>query len=403
VAQRYDVVVVGGGIIGLATARALQSARPGLKLAVIDKEHELGRHQSGRNSGVLHSGVYYAPGSLKAGLCRRGKAAMERFADEHAIPFRKLGKLIVAVDGSELPRLAELRLRADANGVPDLRDLSGEEIAEIEPSVVGVRALHVPHTGVIDYGAVLLALADEIRGRGADFLLGREARSVSETARGVAVETPQGPLDAGAVIACAALQSDRLAQRSGVAAATRIVPFRGDYYTLHGASAGLVRGLVYPVPDPRFPFLGIHFTRRVDDTVLAGPNAVLALAREGYRRASFVRRDAIAALGFRGVWRFAFRYRRIAAAELWRDLSKRAFVADMRRYVPAVSGADATFGPSGVRAQAMRADGTLVDDFVIEGGNRAMHVLNAPSPGATASLAIGEELARRALRDLIEP
>jgi (S)-2-hydroxyglutarate dehydrogenase len=328
---------------------------------------------------------------------------MERFADEHGIPFRKLGKLIVALEESELERLAELRVRAAANGVPDLRDLGGGEIGEIEPNVIGVRALHVPHTGVIDYRAVLTALADEIRGGGSDILLAREARSVSENARGVVLETSQGPLDAGAVIACAALQSDRLAQRSGVVAGTRIVPFRGDYYTLTGASAGLVRGLVYPVPDPRFPFLGVHFTRRVDDTVFAGPNAVLALAREGYRRASFVRRDAFAALGFRGVWRFALRYRRIAAAELWRDLSKRAFVADMRRYLPAVSGADASFGPSGVRAQAMRADGTLVDDFVIEGGSRSMHVLNAPSPGATASLAIGEELARRALRDLIGP
>jgi len=401
VAKRYDLVVVGAGIIGLATARALLLARPGTRLAVVDKEPALGRHQTGRNSGVLHSGVYYAPGSLKAQLCRRGKDAMERFADQHAIPYRKLGKLIVAVDDSELPRLADLRLRAEANGVPDLRELEAGEIAAVEPSVVGVKALHVPHSGVIDYRAVLAALANEVREGGGEVIFDREVVRLTGNAAGVAVETHDVSIEAAAVVACAALQSDRLARRSGIRADTHIVPFRGDYYTLGGASAELVRGLVYPVPDPRFPFLGVHFTRKVDDTVVAGPNAVLALAREGYRRSSFELRDAASALGFPGVWRFALRHGRIAWAEVWRDLSKRAFVADMKRYVPAVSGDDAVFGPSGIRAQAMRADGSLVDDFVIVGGERTMHVLNAPSPGATASLAIGEELASRALRDLI--
>jgi L-2-hydroxyglutarate oxidase LhgO len=395
------VVVVGAGIIGLATARALLLARSDLRLAIVDKEPELGRHQTGRNSGVLHSGVYYAPGSLKAQLCTRGKEAMERFADEHGVPHRTLGKLIVAVDDSELPRLAELRSRALANGVPDLRELHAGEIAAVEPNVAGVRALHVPHTGVIDYRAVLAALAGDVRDRGGEVLLDHEVVRVIGTSSGVTIETLAEPLRAAAVVACAALQSDRLARRSGIRTDTRIVPFRGDYYTLTGASAGLVRGLVYPVPDPRFPFLGVHFTRKMDDTVVAGPNAVLALAREGYRRTSFAPRDAAAALAFPGVWRFALRHGRIAGAEVWRDLSKRAFVREMRRYVPGVSGDDAVFGPSGIRAQAMRPDGTLVDDFVIEGGGRTMHVLNAPSPGATSALAIGEELANRALRDLI--
>jgi (S)-2-hydroxyglutarate dehydrogenase len=401
VTNDYDVAVVGGGILGLATARALQRLRPGLKLVLLEKEQELASHQTGHNSGVLHSGVYYTPGSLKAELCRRGKKQMEAFAAEHGIAHRKLGKLIVALDESELGRLSELESRAAANGVPDLRVLEGAEIQEIEPEATGVRALHVPHTGVIDYLAVANALAGEVRNAGGSVLLGREVKRAVSTSRGIALRTRDGQVNAAAVVACAGLQSDRFAHRSGIDADTRIVPFRGDYYTLTGASAGLVRGLVYPVPDPRFPFLGVHFTRKVDDTVVAGPNAVLSLARESYRRLAFNPRDAIDALAFPGVWRFALRYGRIAAVEVARDVSKRAFLADMRRYVPAVSGDDLTFGPSGIRAQAMTRLGGLVDDFVFAGGDRMLHVLNAPSPGATSSLAIGEEIAQRAARDLL--
>jgi (S)-2-hydroxyglutarate dehydrogenase len=403
VTNDYDVAVVGGGILGLATARALQRLRPGLKLVLLEKEQELASHQTGHNSGVLHSGVYYTPGSLKAELCRRGKKQMEAFAAEHGIAHRKLGKLIVALDESELGRLSELESRAAANGVPNLRVLEGAEIQEIEPEATGVRALHVPHTGVIDYLAVANALAGEVRNAGGSVLLGREVKRAVSTSRGIALRTRDGQVNAAAVVACAGLQSDRFAHRSGIDADTRIVPFRGDYYTLTGASAGLVRGLVYPVPDPRFPFLGVHFTRKVDDTVVAGPNAVLSLARESYRRLAFNPRDAIDALAFPGVWRFALRYGRIAAVEVARDVSKRAFLADMRRYVPAVSGDDLTFGPSGIRAQAMTSAGGLVDDFVFAGGDRMLHVLNAPSPGATSSLAIGEEIAARAERDLLGP
>ncbi len=400
-AKNYDVAVVGGGILGLATARALQRQRPGVKLALLEKEPTLASHQTGHNSGVLHSGVYYTPGSLKAELCRRGKEQMEAFAAEHEIPHRKLGKLIVALDESELRRLADLETRAVANGVPDLRVVEGPEIQEIEPDATGVRALHVPHTGVIDYLAVANALADEVRAADGDVLVGREVERAVPGSRGVTLQTRDGEVRASAVVACAGLQSDRFAHRSGIDADTKIIPFRGDYYTLTGPSATLVRGLVYPVPDPRFPFLGVHFTRKVDDTVVAGPNAVLSLARESYRRLALNPRDAIEAVTFPGVWRFALRYGRIAAAEVARDVSKRAFLADMRRYVPAVSGDDLTFGPSGIRAQAMTSGGGLVDDFVFAGGDRMLHVLNAPSPGATSSLAIGDEIAARAVRDLL--
>jgi L-2-hydroxyglutarate oxidase LhgO len=326
---------------------------------------------------------------------------MEAFAAEHEIPHRKLGKLIVALDESELRRLADLETRAVANGVPDLRVVEGPEIQEIEPEATGVRALHVPHTGVIDYLAVANALADEVRAADGDVLVGREVERAVPGSRGVTLQTRDGEVRASAVVACAGLQSDRFAHRSGIDADTKIIPFRGDYYTLTGPSATLVRGLVYPVPDPRFPFLGVHFTRKVDDTVVAGPNAVLSLARESYRRLALNPRDAIEAVTFPGVWRFALRYGRIAAAEVARDVSKRAFLADMRRYVPAVSGDDLTFGPSGIRAQAMTSGGGLVDDFVFAGGDRMLHVLNAPSPGATSSLAIGDEIAARAVRDLL--
>jgi len=369
---------------------------------VVDKELALGLHQTGRNSGVLHSGVYYAPGSLKARLCVRGKTAMEHFAAEKGIHVAEVGKLIVASHPGELARLDELERRARANGVPDLRVVDDGEIADVEPQVVGVRALHAPHTAAIDFGAVLEALAADVRDRGGEIALGHAAVGIARTGQGVVVEGPARRFAARAVITCAGLQSDRLAHSSGVATRTRIVPFRGDYYTLAPRAAAAIRGHVYPVPDPRFPFLGVHLTRKVDGAVVAGPNAVLALARERYRRLAFDPRDAASALAFPGLWLFAGRHVRTAAAELWRDVSKRAFVAHLRRYVPALTADDVRFGPTGIRAQAMLADGSLVDDFVIEGGDRTMHVLNAPSPGATASLAIGEELARRALANLID-
>jgi (S)-2-hydroxyglutarate dehydrogenase len=369
-----DVAVVGAGLVGLATAKALLEARPGLKLAVLDKESRIAAHQSGHNSGVLHSGLYYAPGSLKARFCREGRAELIRFADERGIPYRLSGKLVVAADESELPRLEALAKRGRANGLA-LREL--DDWRDIEPNVVGVRALHVEESGVIDFPAVARAYADVVREGGGELRLGCEVHDVSE-------------LRAGAVVVCAGLQADRLARSE-----YRIVPFRGDYYALRRPE--LVRGLVYPVPDPAFPFLGVHFTRRVDGSLLAGPNAVPAFAREGYRRLSFDPRDSLEVLRHPGFRRLARSYARTGALELWRDLVKPAMVAAMRRYIPSIEARDVAFGPSGVRAQVLARDGSLVDDFLIEDGEHALHVVNAPSPAATASLAIGRHVAERAL------
>ena len=370
-----DFAVVGGGLIGLATARALLDRRPEARLAVFEKERELGLHQSGRNSGVVHAGVYYAPGSLKATLCREGRAALETFAHDHDIPYIVRGKVIVATSESELPRLDELEQRAIANGVQGVRELDPDELRAIEPHVSGFRGLHVPESAVIDYGAVLQALADDVRAKGGEVMLGREVERVDALA-------------ADRVVVCAGLQADRLARTEH-----RIVPFRGDYLVLREPSAALVRGLVYPVPDPAFPFLGVHFTRRHDESVWAGPNAVPSLARERYRRLGFDMRDARELAGSRGLWRLARRYWRTGALELWRDVVKRAAVREMRRYVPAIDPADVSFGPCGIRAQVVGRDGTLVDDFLLEHAGNALHVVNAPSPAATACLAIGARVA----------
>jgi L-2-hydroxyglutarate oxidase LhgO len=371
----HDLAVVGAGLVGLATAKALLEARPGLRLAVYDKEPRIAAHQSGRNSGVLHSGLYYEPGSLKARFCREGRAELIGFAEERGIPYRITGKLVVAVDGSELPRFEALAARGRANGL-SLTEL--DSWRDLEPHVVGIRALHVAESGVIDFKAVAQAYADVVRELGGELVLGREVRAVAE-------------LPAGAVVVCAGLQADRLAAGSPY----RIVPFRGDYYALRNAE--LVRGLVYPVPDPAFPFLGVHFTRRVDGSLLAGPNAVPALAREGYGRAAFDPRDTLEVLRHPGFRRLARSYLRTGALEVWRDLVKPAMVAEMRRYVPSIRAADVAYGPSGIRAQVLGADGALVDDFLVEDGERALHVVNAPSPAATASLPIGRHVAERAI------
>jgi (S)-2-hydroxyglutarate dehydrogenase len=392
--RQLDVVVVGGGALGLAVARRL--ALDGRRVVVLEKEPELARHQTGRNSGVIHSGVYYAPGSLKARLCAAGKESLLRYADERGIPHELCGKLIVALDERELPRLRELERRATANGVESIRDVPAGEIQDVEPSAVGLRALHVPRTGIIDYTAVAHAYADDILLSGNEIRVGRTAEAIRVRSRTIEIDAGDETFVAEGAIACAGLQSDRILELAGGGPApVRIVPFRGDYYTFLAGRGPLIRGLVYPVPDPRFPFLGVHLTRMIDGSLTAGPNAVLALAREGYGRASFDVRDAIDVLRYRGFWRLARRHVLSGAQEVWRDLSKRAFVADLQRYVPSVRGEDVAFGPSGIRAQAVTPDGRLADDFVLEKSERMMHVLNAPSPGATASLAIAGELVRR--------
>jgi L-2-hydroxyglutarate oxidase len=401
-ADTYDVIVVGGGILGLSTARSLLLERPGLRLALLEKEPELAVHQTGHNSGVVHSGIYYAPGSLKARLCVAGKRLLEDYADERGIPRATPGKLIVALDESELGRLAELERRGHENGVDGLIVLEGDALREIEPNVRGIRALHAPTTGVIDYRVVAASLAADVRGAGGSIELGRKVTALATKAGFVDLDTPGASFTSHTVITCGGLQSDRLARLAGSdAARPRIVPFRGDYYTLGARAGALVNGLVYPVPDPSFPFLGVHLTTGVNSTVVAGPNAVLSLAREGYRRSSISPRDATSTFGYPGFWRFAARHFRTGAAEVWRDVSRRAFVRDIQRLVPAVTEADVHFGPSGIRAQALGRDGRLVDDFVFDGTSRVLHVVNAPSPAATSSLAIGAHIARLALDELL--
>jgi len=400
VTDRFDVVVVGGGIVGLATAYRLMEARPGLRIAILEKEAELATHQSGHNSGVLHAGLYYQPGSLKARLCREGKAAVEAFAESHGIPFERCGKLVVALDESELERLASLRERAEANGVPGLEEVGPERIRELEPHAAGIRGLWSPGTGIVDFRRIALAMADDLRAQGVEILTGREVRGLDERDGEVVVATPAGEVGATVVVACAGLQADRVAALSGARDGPRIVPFRGDYYTLTAEARGLVRGLIYPVPDPRFPFLGVHFTKRIDGEVWAGPNAVLAFAREGYRRRDLNPRDLLGTLTNAGFLRLAGRYFRTGLGEMWRDWWKPAFVRELQRYVPEIRSDQLVFGPSGVRAQALASDGSLIDDFDLGGSARILHVRNAPSPAATSSLAIGSMLASDALERL---
>jgi L-2-hydroxyglutarate oxidase len=391
-----DSAVVGGGIVGLATTYQLLSAHPDRRLAVVEKESALATHQSGHNSGVLHAGLYYAPGSLKARLCREGKVEMEAFAAAHDIPIEHCGKLVVALDAAELPRLTGLKERALTNGVPGLEEVGPERIAELEPHAAGIRALWSPFTGIIDFRRVAHAMGDDIRARGGAIHLGRRVTGIRESPAEVVLETDAGPIVARNVIVCAGLQADRLAAMAGSTDAPRIVPFRGDYYTLTSDAHHLARGLIYPVPDPRFPFLGVHFTKRIDGEVWAGPNAVLAFSREGYRRRDLNLRDLAGTLAYPGFQRLARRYLGTGLAEMWRDWWKPAFVRELQRYVPEIQSDQLTFGPSGVRAQALARDGSMVDDFSLGGSGRILHVQNAPSPAATSSLAIGRTLAEAA-------
>ena len=395
--ERHDVVIVGGGIVGLATAYRLLEARPGIRLAVIEKETALAEHQTGRNSGVIHAGLYYAPGSLKARLCRAGKDELERFCEEHAIPFERCGKLVVAVDGSELGRLADLKARGEANGLRGLEELGPDRIRELEPHAAGVRALHVPETGIVDFRRVALAYAGEVQARGGEILLGRRVTGIHRFGDELVLETTQGSVLGWYVITCAGLQSDRIARMTGAPEQMRIVPFRGDYCALKPHARSLARGLIYPVPDPSFPFLGVHLTRRIDGEVWAGPNAVLSFSRERYGRFSFNPRDTLSTFTHPGFRRLARRYWRTGLAEMRRDWSKTAFVEACRRLVPELEPGDVEWGPSGIRAQTVLADGGLADDFSVQASDRILHVRNAPSPAATASLAIGRTIAERAV------
>jgi L-2-hydroxyglutarate oxidase LhgO len=388
------VVVVGGGILGLATARLIAREQPNTDVLVVEKERQLALHQTARNSGVVHAGVYYAPGSYKARLCRRGVTLLRAYCAERGLPYEACGKLVVALDEAELPRLEQLVERAQANGVPGLRQLDAAQLRTLEPHAAGIAALHSPATAITDFRAVALALADELHEHGGGVRTGVEvARVRGGRSTSAVLELADGEeLRADRVILCAGLHADRLARRSGEDPAPRIVPFRGEYWELVPARRALVRGLIYPVPNPALPFLGVHLTRTVDGRVLIGPNAVLALAREGYTRGSVRLHDVVDTFSWPGTRRLMRRHWRAGARELHLSLSKRAFVAEAQRFLPALRTDDAVRADAGVRAQAVDRDGALVEDFRIGGDTRVRWIRNAPSPAATSSLAIAEEI-----------
>jgi (S)-2-hydroxyglutarate dehydrogenase len=387
---------VGAGILGLAVAREALRRFPGIEVAVLEKEANVATHQTGRNSGVVHAGVYYAPGSLKAKLCVEGSRAMYGYCEEQGIPYDRCGKVVVATDETEVARLQDLFSRAAQNGVPDVALLDEQELREVEPSVRGVRALHSPATGVVDFRKVAGAMAREITEAGAVIHTSSAVERMSRATGSTRLETKAGFLEAQAVITCAGVYSDRMAALTGGSKAPRIVPFRGRYYALVPQASNLVRGLVYPVPDPEFPFLGVHFTKQISGEMWAGPNAVLALAREGYRARQVAPRDIWDTLSYKGFRVFARRHWRTGLAELRGDLSRHAFVAALQRLVPAVRSEHLAGTQSGIRAQAVDEDGRLVDDFRFDRVENVVHVRNAPSPGATSSLAIAAHVVETA-------
>jgi (S)-2-hydroxyglutarate dehydrogenase len=389
--QRY--AVVGGGIIGTAVARRLLAQQPDAEVTVLEKEDRLAAHQTGRNSGVVHAGLYYEPGSLKATLCRRGVALLREFCAEHGLPYDEVGKVLVALDGAEEQRLGAIAERARANGVPGVRVIDRGELRELEPHVAGIAALHSPTTAIVDYVAVTERLAADARAAGADIRTGFEVAGLRSVGGGVVVTSTAGEeVAVDRVVLCAGLQVDRLARLAGDDDAPRIVPFRGEYYALRPEKRALVNGLVYPVPDPRYPFLGVHLTPRFDGEVLVGPNAVLALAREGYRWRDVSPAELAAIARFPGFRRFARQHWRTGLAEMRGSLSKRAYTAAARRYVPELTVDDMVPAAAGIRAQALESDGSLVDDFRITRRGAVVAVRNAPSPAATSSLAIAEHL-----------
>lgn len=399
-AETYDIAVIGGGIVGLATANALLDSSPGLRLVLLEAEARLAAHQTGHNSGVIHSGLYYKPGSMKARLCVDGRDAMYRFCEEHSIAHERCGKIVVATSEAEFPPLDELYRRGEANGLKGIRWLTKEEIREHEPHASGLRGLLVPETGIVDYKAVSNRLGKLASDRGCRLVTGGRVSGIRHGGGEIVLQTAVGDVRSKALVNCGGLQSDRVARLAGVDPGVRIVPFRGEYYELVPSRQFLVRNLIYPVPDPGFPFLGVHFTRMIGGGVEAGPNAVLALKREGYRKTDFAARDMVDTLGYRGFWRMARRCWKTGMGEVWRSMSKRAFVTALQRLLPELRMEDVHPGGSGVRAQAMDSAGNLLDDFHVVRAERMIHVLNAPSPAATSSLSIGKTIASMASQHL---
>ena len=386
----YDVVIVGGGIVGLSTAMQLKSDRfPNWRVAVVEKESTLASHQTGHNSGVMHSGIYYRPDSQKARFCVTGLQALLRFCEENEIEYQQCGKVIVAIDEEELGRLQTLYQRGTANGVQGLEMIGPDRLKEIEPHATGIQALWVPNTGIIDYKKVTLAYAARFQQSGGDIFTNAQVQKISRYPDAVVLETANGTVKTKHVINCAGLYADRVAEMMGEHPDIKIIPFRGEYFTLRPERHHLVNGLIYPVPDPKFPFLGVHYTRNIHGAVEAGPNAVLAMGREGYRKSDWNLRESWGTFTFPGFWKMSVKHWRVGVAELRRSYSKKRFVRDLQRLLPEIQDTDLAPGGSGVRAQAVGRDGALLDDFSVVRGREAIHVLNAPSPGATSSLAIG--------------
>lgn len=393
--MRRDFIVIGGGIVGLATALRILEAKPGTKMLLLEKESSLGRHQTGHNSGVLHAGLYYKPGSLKAKLAVEGLRQMVDFCQRHGVAHEVCGKIVVATEPRELPRLEKLLERGSANGLQGLRKLSPDQIREIEPHAAGLAAIHVPEEGIVDYAGVVEAMAREIQRLGGEIRTGNSVKRLKGTGGVWRVETEQGGFEARQIVVCAGLHSDRMVSRSGMRPSAKIIPFRGEYYMIRKERQSLVRHLIYPVPDPQFPFLGVHFTRMVKGGVEAGPNAVLAMAREGYTWGNIHIGDLAESLAFPGLWKFMLKYPSICSYEIWRSVSRNEFCRSLQKLVPEICEQDLETGFAGVRAQAMSSDGSLVEDFSFVEEPGILHVVNAPSPAATASLAIGEYVARR--------
>ncbi|HYR90036.1 MAG TPA: L-2-hydroxyglutarate oxidase [Terriglobia bacterium] len=394
--EQYEIAIIGGGIVGLATANALLDQNPRRRLILVEAEPRLASHQTGHNSGVIHSGLYYKPDSLKAQLCVEGREAMYRFCQEHGIAHERCGKIVVATEEDELPRLQELHRRGEANGLRGMRWLAPDEIREYEPHAAGIRGLFVRETGIVDYKAVACTFGQMASEHGCDVKTTARLTACRRSEGRLILETNAGEFQCDALVNCGGLQSDRVARMCGVDPEVHIIPFRGEYYELNPSRYSLVRNLIYPVPDPRFPFLGVHFTRMIGGGVEAGPNAVLAFMREGYRKTDFRLTDVADTFSYRGFWKMASRHWKTGAGEFWRSLSKNAFVSALQRLLPELKPEDLRPGGSGVRAQAVDTNGNLLDDFRVIRGERMIHVLNAPSPAATSSLSIGKTIARMA-------
>ncbi len=393
----FDVAIVGAGIVGLASAMELVRRRPDLKLVVLEKEDRVAAHQTGNNSGVIHAGLYYKPGSLKAQMAVEGARRMVEFCQEHDLPYELCGKVVVATKEEELPPLEELYRRGTANGVPGLRRISSEQIKEYEPHATGIAGLWSPRTGIVDYRAVSRKYAEIVERGGGEIRLNMEVTAIRQTSSGLALQTADHEVHSRTLINCGGLQSDLLAKMMDNAIGPRIVPFRGEYYKLAPRSQELVRGLIYPVPDPRFPFLGVHFTKKIDGSVDAGPNAVLAFAREGYKKTDLDIKDMLGLLAFRGFWIMGAKYWRMGLGEMYRSWSKGAFVKALQKLLPELGMEDVQAGGAGVRAQAVDSRGRLLDDFSFIEAPNAIHVLNAPSPAATVSIVIGQAIVDKAL------